>query len=103
MGSVRGSGNLLSLGSQNAAREFGLLLALVSVQSNSSGSFAWLYDYGWQQGALSAAYVNGSTVNWSSNCSGVLEPGGVCAILIPPGNHGQVTLVFGTKSLEYTI
>ncbi len=70
LGSIRSSGNFLSSGSQNAARDYGLLLSLVSVQSNSSGSFAWVYNYGWVQGTVSAAYLNGGLVEWSSTCGG---------------------------------
>jgi hypothetical protein len=103
LGSVRSSGSLLSSSSQGAARGDGLLLALVSVQSNSSGSFAWVYDYGWAQGTLSAAYLDGGLVKWSSSCSGVLQPGKVCAISIPPGVHGEVSVLFGTKSLDYSV
>jgi len=103
LGSVRSSGGLLSSSSQGAAREDGLLVALVSVQSNSSGSYAWLYDYGWAQGALSAAYLNGGLVRWSSSCSGVFQPGKVCAISIPAGVHGEVSIVFGTKSLDFSV
>ncbi|HEV2389230.1 MAG TPA: hypothetical protein VGS04_00750 [Nitrososphaerales archaeon] len=103
LGSVRSSGTLLSSGSQAAARQDGILLTLVSVQSNSTGSYAWVYDYGWVQGALSAAYLNGGLVRWSSSCAGVLQPGKVCAISVPPGLHGQVSIVFGTKSMDYSV
>lgn len=103
LGSVRSSGSLLSSSSQGAARVDGLLLSLVSVQSNSTGSYAWVYDYGWVQGALSAVYLNGGLVKWSSTCAGVLQPGKVCAISVPPGTHGQVSVVFGTKSLDYPV
>jgi hypothetical protein len=103
LGSVRSSGSLLSSSSQEAEREEGLLLALVSVQTNSTGSYAWVYDYGWAQGTLSAAYVDGGLVSWSSSCSGVLQPGKVCAISVPPHVHGEVSIVFGTKSLDYSV
>jgi len=103
LGSVRSSGWLLSSSSQGAAREDGLLLALVSVQSNSSGSYAWVYDYGWVQGALSAAYLNGGLLKWGSSCSGVLQPGKVCAISVAAGVHGEVSIVFGTKSLDFSV
>jgi hypothetical protein len=103
LGSVRSSGSLLSSSSQGAAREDGLLLALVSVQSNSTGSYAWVYDYGWVQGSLSAAYLNGGVVRWSSSCTGMLQPGKVCAISVPPGMHGEVSIVFGTKSLDFSV
>lgn len=103
LASVRSSGSLLSSSSQGEAREYGVLLALVSVQSNSSGSYAWVYDYGWVQGTLSAAYLNGGLVEWSSSCAGLLQPGRVCAISIPAGEHGEVSMVFGTKSLDFSL
>jgi hypothetical protein len=103
LGSVRSSGNLLSLSSQGAARDYGLLFALVSVQSNSSGAYAWVYNYGWAQGTLSAAYLNGGLVRWSSSCAGVLQPGALCAISVPAGTHGEVSIVFGTKSLGFSV
>ena len=103
LGSVRSSGSLLSLSSQGAARDYGLLSTLVSIQSNSSGTFAWVYNYGWVQGTLSAAYVNGGMVRWSSSCAGVLQPGKLCAISVPAGAHGEVSMVFGTKSLGFSV
>lgn len=102
LGSIRSSGNLLSLNSRAAATQSGLLLEVISVQSNSSGTYAWVYDYGWEQGALSSAYFNGGLVQWSSNCGGVVRPGALCAVSIPAGYHGQVSMVFGTKSLGFT-
>ncbi len=103
LGSVRSSGGLLFLASQGASRDHGLLLALVSVQSNSSGSYAWVYNYGWTPGTVSAAYLNGGLVKWSSTCVGTLQPGRLCAISLPSGTHGQVSVVFGTKSLGFTV
>ncbi len=103
LGSVRSSGSLLSLDSQGAARQYGLLLALVSVQANATGTYAWVYDYGWVQGAVSGAYLNGGLVEWSSSCAGVLQPGAVCAISVPQGSKGELSIVFGTKSLDFTV
>ena len=103
LGSVRSSGSLLSLSSQGAARENGLLLALVSVQSNATGSYAWVYNYGWVQGTLSAAYLNGGIVRWWSTCAGVLQPGRLCAIAVPAEAHGAVSIIFGTKSLGFSV
>jgi len=103
LGSIRSSGSLLSLSSQGAAAQDGLLLSLVSVQSNSSATYAWVYDYGWAQGTLSAAYLNGGLVKWSSSCGGVIRPGAVCAFSVPSGEHGQVSMVFGAKSLGFAV
>jgi hypothetical protein len=103
LGSVRNAGGLLAANSQGAAKDYGVLLALVSVRSNASGAYAWIYDYGWVQGQLSAAYLDGGLVRWSSTCGGVIEPGRMCAVSFPPGEHGQVSITFGTKSLGFTI
>jgi hypothetical protein len=103
LGSVRNSGSLLSSGAQGDAKDSGLLLSLVSVQTNSSGAYAWVYNYGWVEGAASAAYLNGGLVKWSSTCGGVLSPGGICAFSTPPGEQGEVSIVFGAKSLDYTV
>jgi len=102
-GSIRSSGSLLSLTSEGAAKDYGLLLALVSVQSNSTGSYAWVYNYGWVQGVLSAAYLDGGLVAWSSSCAGVLRPGALCAVSLPAGAHGEVSVVFGSKSLGFSV
>ena len=101
--SVRSSGSLLSSSSQDAAREDGVMLALVSVQSNSSGTYAWVYNYGWVQGKLSGAYLDGGSVAWSSSCAGVLAPQAMCAIAVPAGGEGQVSLVVGSKSLDFSV
>jgi hypothetical protein len=42
-------------------------------------------------------------VGWSSTCAGVLQPGELCAISVPFGSHGEVNLVFGTKSLAFSV
>ncbi len=103
LGSIRSSSGLMSSSSQSAARNYGLLLALVSVQSNSTGSYAWIYNYGWVQGTLSSTYINGGLVQWSTNCSGVLQPQRMCSVRIPPNIHGEVSVLFGTKSLGFSV
>jgi len=103
MGSVRTSGSMLSSGAQGDAKDSGVLLALVSVQTNSSGAYAWVYNYGWVEGVASAAYLNGGSVKLSSTCEGVLSPGAICAFSTPPGEHGEVSLEFGAKSLGYSV
>ena len=79
------------------------VLALVSVQSNSSGSYVWLYDYGWVQGKLTATYLNGGLVQASSSCAGVLQPNNYCLVSIPAGIHGEVSIVFGSKSMDVSV
>lgn len=102
LSSVRGAGDLLSSDSQSAARDYGFLLALVSVQSNSTGSYAWVFDYGWEQASVTGVYMNGGTTQWTSTCA-PLKPGSICTIVLSPGSHGEVTAVFGAKSLGFTV
>jgi hypothetical protein len=101
--SIRGSGSLLSSSSQGAARDYGVLLSLVSVQSNASGTFAWVYNFGWVQGSISGAYIDGGAVAYVSSCGAVVEPETLCAFSLPAGDHGEASLVFGAKSLEYAV
>lgn len=103
VGSVRTSGQSLSRSSDAQAEAAGLLLSLVSVQSNSTGSYAWVYNYGWVRGSLSGASLDGAQVAWSSSCGGGIPPHGYCEVSTPPGKHGEVTLTFGPKSLDYAV
>jgi hypothetical protein len=103
LGSIHSSTNLLSAGSQNAAKGYGLLLAVVSVQSNSSGSYAWLYNYGWVRGTFSGVYLDGGSMPLSTSCGGVILPEQVCTVRLPPKIHGEVNVVFGTKTLGFSV
>jgi len=102
LASVRGAGGLLSADSQVAARNYGFLLVLVAVQSNSTGSYAWIFDYGWEQGSLTGVDIDGGSTQYTSTCS-PLRPESMCALVLPPNSHGQVTAIFGTKTLGFQV
>src|SRR5271154_2159950 len=70
LGSLRSANGVLLAGSENAASEAGGLLTVVATQSNSSGTFVWLFNYGWNPAQLTSVYVGSGLVqNWSSDCS----------------------------------
>jgi len=103
IGSLRSANGVLLTGSQNAASADGVLLTLVSTQSNSSGSYVWLFNYGWTTAHLSAVYLDGGQVDgWTSNCS-TLTPKSICDIELASGVHGQVTIAFGTRTIGLTL
>ena len=103
LGSIRSADNVLLSGTQNEAASAGVLLTVVSTQSNSSGTYVWLFDYGWTPAHLSTVYLNGGMIDgWTSSCS-PLPVKGMCALDLPPATHGAVSILFGTRSVGLTL
>ena len=103
LGSLRGANAILQTGSQNAASADGILLAVVSTQDNSSGTYVWLFNYGWTPAHLSGVYIDGGQERgWSSSCS-VLQPKDICDLRLQPGTHGAVTIAFGARTVALTL
>jgi hypothetical protein len=103
LGSLRSANGVLLSGSQNAADEAGILLTVVGTQSNATGSYAWLFNYGWVQGHLTDVYLDGGLAQgWTSTCSS-LQPRAMCVLQLPPGSHGTVTMEFGTRTISLSI
>ena len=103
LGSLRNANGVLLTGSQNAASADGVLLTVVSTQENSSGTYVWLFNYGWSPAHLSGVYVQGGQVNgWTSSCT-LLQPKEMCDVRLPAGAHGSVSIVFGTRTVTLTI
>ena len=102
-GSLRSANGVLSAGSQSAASADGVLLTVVSTQVNASGTYVWLFNYGWTPTHLSGVYLDGGQTNaWVSSCS-LLKPKGICDLLLPSGTHGTVSMLFGTRSVSLTV
>ncbi len=95
--SVRSAATLESSSAKNEARSIGELVEVVSTQVNSSGSFIWLYNYGWVDAPVTSVYVHGSRVAWAS--CGTITHGSSCVVALPPGTRGMVTAVLGDKTL----
>lgn len=103
MGSLREANGLLLSDSEGASSAAGVLLTVVATQSNSTGTFVWLYSYGWTQTALTSVYLNGGLASgWSSTCSS-LAPQQMCALRMSAGTHGTVSMDFGTRTLSVTV
>ena len=103
LGALRSANGVLLSGSQDAASADGVLLTVVSTQSNSSGTYVWLFNYGWTPAQVSGVFVNGGRIDgWSSNCS-PLQPKGICDLSLPPGTHGSVLIAFGTRTIGLTV
>jgi hypothetical protein len=103
LGSIRSADNVLLSGSQSAADSAGILLTVVSTQSNSSGTYVWVFDYGWTPARLSSVYLDGGVLSgWASTCSPLLVRE-MCAVALPPGTHGAVSILFGSRSIGLTL
>lgn len=103
LGSIRSADNVLLSGSQSAADSAGVLLAVVSTQSNSSGTYVWLFDYGWTSARLSSVYLDGGVLSgWTSSCSPLLVRE-MCSLALPPDTHGAVSILFGSRSISLTL
>jgi len=103
MGSIRSADGLLLSGSQSAANDAGVLLTVVSTQSNSSGTYVWFFDYGWTPARLSSVYLDGGLVTgWATSCSPV-HVREMCSLALPAETHGAVSVLFGSRSVALTL
>jgi hypothetical protein len=83
-------------------RDIGTLLLTVGLQSNASGSYIWVLDYGWQSSPIRSVFLNAGSVAWSSDCPADWS-GSICRVILPQGARGLVTIVVGGKSLEVSV
>lgn len=103
LGSLRSANAVLLSGSQNAASSAGVLITVVASQGNSSGTYIWLFNYGWVEGRLTSVYVDGGLASgWTSTCSS-LPPKQLCQIDLAPNTHGAVTVDFGTRTVSLSV
>ena len=102
MSSIDGAASLVGGSAQQQAREAGLLVAVVGTESNATGAYVWLFDYGWESSPLGSVFLNSQPVSWASNC-GADWTGALCVLSLPSGVTGLVTLVIGAKSIEVSL
>jgi hypothetical protein len=102
LSSIDGAANLVGGSAQQEAREAGLLLGVVGSQTNATGSYVWLLDYGWESSQVGSVLVNAQPVPWSTTCVGDWS-GTLCVVKLPAGATGLATIVLGGKSLEVSI
>lgn len=103
LGSLRSANAVLLAGSQDAANGAGVLMTVVGTQSNSSGTYVWLFNYGWESARLTSVYINGGLVSdWTSTCA-TLQPKAMCDVNLGPGAQGSVTIDFGDRTVSLSV
>lgn len=100
--SIDGAAALVGGSAQTEARQAGLLVAVVGFQSNATGTYVWLFDYGWESSPVGSVLVNAQPVRWSTNCASEWS-GTLCVLTLPQGANGPTTVVIGGKSLEVSL
>jgi len=96
--SIRDASSLIQDSNRAAQRDVGVLVSVLGVQRNGTGTFVWLYDYGWASEPVKAVYVSGDTVAWTSSC-GSSWSGSMCLVFTPSTRSGVVTVVIGGFSI----
>jgi hypothetical protein len=100
--SIHDASSLVQNANQSAQRDAGVLISVLTTQSNSSGTFVWLYDYGWASEPVKMVYVAGQPVAWTSNCGNSWSRS-MCVVTIPAHVKGEVTVMVGGISIAATI
>jgi hypothetical protein len=96
--SIRNGAGLVQAADSKRASQAGVLVEVVASQSNGSGTFVWLFNYGWVGAPISGVYMDGRGVGWSSNCS-TADPGRLCVLVLPPGSTGEMDVVMDGVSV----
>jgi len=102
LASINGAAAMVDGSAARQSRDIGVLLVTIGSQSNASGTYVWLLDYGWQSAPVGSVFLNAESVSWSSNCPANWS-GSICAVTLPSGARGQVTIVVGGKSVEVSV
>lgn len=102
LASINGAATIVDGTARQQSTEAGVLLDTVGSQSNTSGTYVWLFDYGWESAPVGAVFLNAQGVGWSSNCPGNWSES-ICVVTLPPGARGLVTIVVGGKSVEVSV
>lgn len=100
--SINGAAAMVGGSAQEEARQAGVLLTVVGSQSNATGTYLWLLDYGWESVPVGSVLVDAQSVLWSASCSGDWA-GSLCVLVLPPGASGPITVVVGGRSLEVAL
>lgn len=100
--SIRQASALVQGSSQSEKKAAGTLVELMASQSNSSGTYLWLFDYGWSSAPISGVYVNGRGVSWTSSCPDEWS-GSLCLVTLSPSLRGNVTVLVGGTSIAASV
>ena len=96
--SIKDASSLIQDSNRAAQRDVGVLVSVLGVQRNGTGTFVWLYDYGWASEPVKAVYIAGETIPWTSSC-GSSWSGSLCLVSTPSTQGGELTLVIGGFSI----
>lgn len=83
-------------------RELGVLVSLIYQVKNSTGTYLYFINYGWQDTYFEKVYLNGVEVSWHSNCN-IFSPGQICYIVLGGNAIGQIQVVLWGYEIEQTI
>lgn len=100
--SIHNAAGLVDRSAREQERDAGVLLDVVGSQSNSSGTYVWIYDYGWESAPVQSVFLAAEQVRWSTTCSGDWS-GSLCVVVLPQATSGLLTIVVGGKSVEASI
>ena len=100
--SIRDASNLIQGSSQGEQRDVGVLVSVLTTQTNGSGTYVWLYDYGWVSEPVRAVYAEGEAVPWTTSC-GADWSNGLCFLATDRPVSGELTIVIGGFSIATTV
>ena len=95
--SIKAGASMLTAGAEGEAVAAGQLVRVVATQSNLTGSYVWLFNFGWEDAAISRTY--GQTATPTSTC-GVIRQDSMCVLSFPANTGGGVTIVIGKNVIE---
>jgi len=100
--SVRNGAVTVGDNAQRQALQAGVLLNVVGTQTNSSGTYVWLFDYGWEGPPVSSVHLGAQEVQWSTTCGGRWA-GSLCVVKVPGSITGVLTVIVGGVSIEAAV
>ena len=100
--SVHSAASLLAKSGEQQQRMAGVLVAVVGSQSNSTGAYVWLYDYGWASSGIQSVLVGATPARWSTSCTGDWTRS-LCVVDLPPSTVGEVTIVIGGSTVVASV
>ncbi len=100
--SIHGAATQVETSAQRQQAQIGILLEVVGTQTNSSGTFVWVCDYGWASAPVQSVTFGAQAVTWSTTCEGNWE-GSMCVVTLPPLPNGSVNLLIGGRTVEASV
>jgi hypothetical protein len=102
MVSIHAASELVTGANAARARQEGILLESLGTQTNSTGTYLWVFNYGWESPSVKAVYADGVPVSWSTPCD-VLAPRTICPFVITARAGANVSIIAGGVVLDATV